>query len=110
MIDVVAAVVAATEGLGFHRPAILHPAALVDVVDIKIAVEAAAGPQEAVKPLDLVEQLADPLGPGAGERKPHRPAHPVGPQGDEVADLARLDPVEGFPADLALTAPQLAGH
>ena len=59
LIDVVAAVVPAAAGLGLDRPGVLHPAALVDVVDEEVAEAAAAGPQEAVEPLDLVQQLAD---------------------------------------------------
>ena len=44
LIDVVAAVMPAAGGLRLHRPGVLHPAALVDVVNQKIAERAAAEP------------------------------------------------------------------
>ena len=92
----VAAVVAAAEGLGLDRPGVLHPAALVDLVDVEVAEAAAAGPEEAVEPLDLVEQLADVVRLRAGREAADRAVHAVGPHGDDVADLAGLDPVVEF--------------
>ena len=74
LVDVVAAVVAAAGGLGLDRPGVLHPAALVDVVDEEVAERAAAGPQEAVEPLDLVQQLADVVRASGSAN-----AEPVGP-------------------------------
>ena len=98
LVDVVAAVAAGARALGRDRPGVLHPAALVDVVDQEVAEAAAAGPEEPVEPLDLVQQLADAVGLGAGQGRADRPGLAVGPQHDDVADLAVLDPVEAAPA------------
>ena len=46
------------QGLGFHRPGILHPAEMIDVMDVKIAETTAAGPEETMKILNLPQQLA----------------------------------------------------
>ena len=80
LVDVVAAVVPAAGALGLDRPGVLHPAALVDVVDQEVAVAAAAGPEEAVELADLVQQLADVVGLGRGERRADRAGLAVGPQ------------------------------
>src|SRR6185437_481954 len=55
LIDAVAAIVPADGAARFDRPGVLHPAALVDVVDVEIAVATAAGPQERVETLYLIE-------------------------------------------------------
>src|SRR5690606_41687226 len=60
--DRVAPIVTAAARLRLHGPCVFHPAAFVDVVDVEVAIGAAAGPQEAVEPLDLVHQLADIVG------------------------------------------------
>ena len=54
LVDVVAAIMAAAQGLGLDRPGVLHPAAMVDDVDVEVAEAAAAGPEEAVEASDLV--------------------------------------------------------
>ena len=41
-----------------HRPGALHPAGLVDLVNVIVAEHAAAGPEEGVEVLDLVRQFA----------------------------------------------------
>ena len=53
----VLAVISATNGVNFHRPGIFHPAALVDLVDVEIAEETTAGPEETVEPIDLVHHF-----------------------------------------------------
>ena len=80
LIDIVAAIGAAAGALGRDGPGVLHPAAFVDVVDQEVAVAAAAGPEEPVEPLDLVQQLADARrawgrsGPSRPGRSGDRPA------------------------------------
>ena len=110
LIDRVAAIVAAAQAHRLNRPGVLHPAALVDAVDVEVAEAAAAGPEEAVEPLDLVEQLADALrlrrrGEGAG-----RPVHPVAPHGKDFAQLARADAVVEFDALVAVAGHQAHAH
>ena len=75
LVDAVAAVVPAAGALGLDRPGVLHPAAFVDVVDQEVAEAAAAGPEEAVELLDLVQQLADAV--GLGRRSKAEPTGPV---------------------------------
>ena len=88
LIDVLAAVGAAARRRRLHRPGVLHPAALVDVVNQEVAVAAAAGPQERVEALHLVEQLAD--AGRLGGRGFHGGAarHAIGPEQNQVAELA----------------------
>src|SRR2546425_521625 len=51
-------VMPSAEGLGFDRPGVLHPAEVIHMVDVKIVVASTAGPDKAVKSLNLPEQLA----------------------------------------------------
>src|SRR4051794_10740175 len=106
LVDAVAAVSACAGGHGLHGPGVFHPAAFVDVVDEEVAIAAAAGPQETVELPDLVEQLADVAGLGRHERRADRARLAIGPQRDEIANLASLDPVEKLLARLAVTAHQ----
>ena len=46
-------IMASTECLRFDGPRVLHPAKMIDVMDVKIAVAAAARPKKAVEPADL---------------------------------------------------------
>src|SRR5205823_2057693 len=54
LIDVIVAirifaVMTAADALGFDRPGAFHPAKLIDVVNVEVAVAAAGGPEEAVE-------------------------------------------------------------
>src|SRR5262249_55167416 len=104
LVDEVAAVDPAAEAAGLDRPGVLHPAALVNVVDVEVAVAAAAGPEEAVEAADLVEQLADAVRLGPGERRADRAVLSVGLQQQDVAELAGLDAVEQLLAGDAVPA------
>jgi hypothetical protein len=55
----VIAEMAAAAGLSRDGPGVFHPATFVDVVNVEIAVETAAGPEEAVEAANLKLQLAD---------------------------------------------------
>ncbi len=110
LVDVVAPVVAAAHGLGLHRPGVLHPAAFVDVVNVEVAVAAAAGPQEAVEVFDLPHQLVLVGGLGLGEGRAHGRVHAIGTQHDHVADLAVLNAVEQLAAGQAVAAHQADAH
>ena len=59
-----------------------------------------------MEPLDLVQQLADAFGLGSGQGGADGSGLAVGPQHDDVADLAVLDPVEQFLPRLAVAAHQ----
>src|SRR5262245_15870760 len=120
------AVVAAAAGLSFNRPVVLHPATLVDVVDIEVAIESAASPQEAVEAADLKRQLTDLLAlrravlqaggtggnrvlpdvPGRAKRAADRRMHAIAAERHEVANLTVLNPVKQLAAGLAVTAHQ----
>src|SRR5689334_3374365 len=55
-------VVTTADGMGFHRPGFFHPAALVDLMDVEITIEATTGPEETMEPFHLVQQLRDAFG------------------------------------------------
>ncbi len=110
LVHVIAAVMAAAGRLGPHRPSVLHPAALVDVVNVEVAKGAAAGPEEAVEAPDLIVQVAHALRFSLRAKRGRGPVHAVAPHGDERADLAGLDPIVEFPAGLGMAAHQPYGH
>src|SRR5205823_14011576 len=47
------AIMPTAERLGLHRPGVLHPAEMVNVVDVKVAEAPSARPQKTVEALDL---------------------------------------------------------
>src|SRR6186997_3203110 len=81
------AVMAATQRLGFDRPGVLHPAEVIDMVDVKVAVASAARPKEAVEVLNLPKQFAHAGGLRHRRERPDWPMHPVTAQENEVADF-----------------------
>src|ERR1051326_3490371 len=60
-------VMAAAQGLGSDRPCVFHPTEVIDDMDVKITVAAAAGPEETVEALYLPEQFAWVARPFGGE-------------------------------------------
>ena len=96
LIDAVAAIVPAAGGVGLDRPGTLHPAEFVDVVDVEVAVAAAAGPEEAVEPLDLIHQVADPVRLRRRREEADGAVQPVGPHHDQDRRFRRAGP--GRPA------------
>ena len=70
LIEGIATIVAATDRHGLHGPSILHPGALVDLVDVVIGEHPAAQPQESVELGYLIHQLRDTLGLGRGRAAP----------------------------------------
>ena len=73
------AVMAAAQRLGLDRPLVFHPSQMIDDVDIKVVEAAAAGPDEAVEALHLVEQIGDPGRFGKRGEISAGPVHPVTP-------------------------------
>src|ERR1051325_9521364 len=59
----VVAIMPAAQRLGLNRPRVFHPAEMIDVMDVEVAVTAAAGPEEAVETGNLPEQFARLAGP-----------------------------------------------
>ena len=96
LVDVVAAIMAAAQRLGLDRPGVLHPAAMVDDVDVEVAEAAAAGPEEAVEAPNLVGHFGD---VGRLRRRLHRSdraVHAVAAHQNEVADFAVVDALGQF--------------
>ena len=91
LIDGVPAIMAAAERLGLDRPGILHPAAVIDDVNVEVVEAPAAGPNEAVEASNLPQQLTRIARPFVRERRSHRPAHAVSPHQHDIADLAVVD-------------------
>ena len=57
-------VMLASDAVCFYGPGVLHPALMIDDVDVEVAVASAGRPEEAVEPLDLVHQIRDAVGLG----------------------------------------------
>ena len=88
---------ASAQGLGLDRPGVLHPAETINVVDVKVAEETAAGPDEAVKARNLPEQFGRAAArPFFRETGRQRPGHAVAAQQNDVADLAVLEALGQF--------------
>jgi len=51
------AIMPSAKGLRADRPAIFHPAKMIDMMDVEVAVAAAAGPDKTVEPRVLPEQF-----------------------------------------------------
>ena len=90
----VAAVLPAAECHRLNRPGALHPRELVDLVNVIVAEDAAAGPQKPVEEADLVQQFRDAL--GLYQRNIAARPHAVAAHGDDVSDLPVADAVEQF--------------
>src|SRR6478672_1393567 len=92
--------------LRLHRPRIFHPAKMIDVMDVKIAVAAAASPKETMKLTNLPKQLARVARPFCRESVSHRPVHAITAHQDEISDLAVLDAFMQFLQRAAMTRHQ----
>ena len=99
-------VMPAPHGVGRHRPAPLHHADLVDVVNAVVAEHAAAGPEKVVKTPDLPEQLAHPFGTGVEVEVVGRRMAAVAAERDQVAGLAGPHPLDELAATVAVPAHQ----
>ena len=87
---------AAADAVALHGPGVFEPAKVVDVVDVEIAEGTARGPQEAVEPGDLPEQLVGLAGPGLGEGGADHPLHSVAAQQVDLAKLTVLNALVEF--------------
>src|SRR6266853_6388015 len=96
---------AAAQRLGLDRPGVLHPAEMINMVNVKVAEAPAARPEEAVEALNLPEQFSRFARPFFRKRRSHRSMHPVASQQNEIADFAVLDALMQF-----LECPTVTGH
>src|ERR1039458_3155694 len=87
---------ASAQGLRLDRPGVFHPAAMVNVMDVKIVETPAAGPDETVEVLNLPEQFAGLARPLRRIRRPARSMHPVAAQQNEIPDLTILNAMRQF--------------
>src|SRR5215471_18273833 len=53
------AVLTAAQGLRLYGPLVLHPPQLIDQVDVEVVEAAAAGPDETVEALHLIQEVGD---------------------------------------------------
>src|SRR5438309_199210 len=90
------AIMPPAERLGLDRPGVLHPAEMVDMVDVKVAETPAARPKETVEALNLPEQFSWFARPFSRECRSHRSMHPVAAQQNEIADFAVLNALIQF--------------
>src|ERR1035437_8927740 len=100
------AVVAAAPRLSLYRPFVFHPTEMIDDVDVIVVEAAAAGPDEAMEALHLVEQIADAGRFGKRGEVGDGPMHPVTPLEDDLADLAVMDTLGQFLERPAVTRHQ----
>src|SRR5687767_8334048 len=82
---------ATAEALRFDGPGVFHPAEMVDVVDVEVAVATAAGPKEAVEAADLPHEFAAFTIPFGGEGGTDRAVHAVTAHEHDIAEGAILD-------------------
>src|SRR4029079_7597187 len=87
------AVVTTAQRLGLHRPCVLHPAEVVDDVNVEIAVVPAAGPEETVEPLDLVHKFGHVMRSRQGLKEADRSLHAVAALEDDLPKLAVVHPL-----------------
>ena len=78
LVDKVAPIVTSAAGDRPHRPIVLHPTRLIDVVNQEIADGTATEPQEAMKVLDLMHQIAKVGVVSRCRRRTGRPSHAIG--------------------------------
>src|SRR5262245_30699170 len=74
---VIAAIVPSANRFGFDGPRVLHPAEVIDVVDVEIAEAATARPKEAVEARNLPEQFARFAGPFFRKRRSEHSLHSI---------------------------------
>ena len=109
LIHPIVAIVAPAIALGLDRPRALHPAGLVDVVNVEVAIRAAARPEEAVEAVDLVVEFLHVIGLLLRAERGHRCLHAIRAQQEDVAEFTLLDARGEFLAPLAVPAHEAHG-
>ena len=66
---------------------------MIDMVNVEVAVAAAAGPYKTVKSLDLPQQLARLAGPFGGKGRSQQALHAVAAHQDNIANFSILNPL-----------------
>src|SRR5256885_2521524 len=84
------AVMPAAERLGVNWPGILHPAQMVDVMNVEVIVTAATGPNKTVEAPNLPKQFTRMPRPLLRKRRRHRLVHAVPAQQNDIANLAKI--------------------
>src|SRR5947208_2244378 len=90
------AVMPAAERLGANWPGILHPAQMVDVMNVEVVETAATGPKKTVEAPNLPKQFSRMARPLVRKRRRDRLMHAVTVQQNDIANLAILDAVLEF--------------
>src|SRR5436190_13869618 len=70
-------VVTSAQRLCLDRPGVLHPAKVIDMMNVKVIETAAAGPEETMEVPNLPKQLTGIAGPLGRECGSDRPVHSV---------------------------------
>src|SRR5436190_11426718 len=96
---------ASAERLRFDRPIVLHPAEMVNVMDVEVIEASSAGPKETVEIPNLPKQLVWLARPLGCERRARRPMHPVTAHENNIAEFAILNALVQF-----LQPPLMARH
>src|SRR5262249_33301000 len=89
-------VMTSADGLCLHGPRVLHPAEMIDVVNVKIVEASAARPDEAVEPPDLIVEFADIRGLGRRSECRRRSVHAIAAHEDNLADRAVANALAQF--------------
>ena len=97
-------VVTAARGFGPHRPRILHPTGLVNVMDAVVAENTPAGPEKVMKSLHLPEQFVHALRSGGEIKAVRWVVLPISRKGNEVSHFAAAQTGKEFAATVAVAA------
>ena len=110
LVHAVATIVPTTGCNALHRPRILHPAALINVVNQEVTDRTTAEPQKCMKFADLPQQLTDALRLRTRRRGTRRTSLTVSPQGRHFTNLTVLNSVMQLTTSLTVTAHQTNRH
>ena len=80
-------VMSTAQRLCIHRPCILHPAKVVNMVNIKVVEASATGPQEAVEPPNLIFKVAHVIWLGCRLKRSGRTVHSVNPHKNDFSQF-----------------------
>src|SRR5881394_3096198 len=102
LVDIVAAEMTPAQRLRFDRPRVFHPATFVDPMNVIIAEQPTARPNETVEALDLIHQVRDVLRPRLREGGRNWSMHAIPAHHDDLPDFAAPDAIVQFAARTAM--------
>src|SRR4029079_14167345 len=92
------------------RPGVFHPADFVDLMNVEVVEQSAAGPQETVKSLNLPGKLIAVFRLPSGKAGAHWAVHAVSPHRAQIADLSIADSLVQLLASAAVADHEADGN